>query len=596
MDHLAARARDRRVLPAPGRRSMTAAALIVSLAIALSDAASIARVTSSGPVDLCDSKVYCEGPLLHTVQLSGIFNDSKTFVDLYQLHDPSVTIENFDTLMKATGNSPNRSEVAAFVAENFAMQDELDNSTLPDWKEDPAILKSIRDSQYRDWAKRLNYIWKTLARKINGDLLVHPQRHSLIYVKNPFVIPGGRFKEFYYWDSYWIVEGLLLCEMHVTVKGMIENFLSMVDRYGFVPNGGRVYYLSRSQPPLLIPMVAKYIEYTRDYKFLEANIALLEKEFEYWHNEKTVDVTKNGKTYKMAHYVVNSRGPRPESYKEDYRLVQDVPEEKRGMLYNGLKAAAESGWDFSYRWCIGTNENANLSLVNVSTSDIVPVDLNAILQRNARLLARFHGSLGNLKKVWRYAKIASDYQAAIDNVLWNEDVGTWLDYDTRDNRSRNTFYPSNLSPLYTMSYDRSKKKAYARRAITYLKENKIDSYVGGTPTSLNYTGEQWDFPNAWPPLQSFLILGLYQTKVKEAVDLAETLADRWLRSNFLGYDEYGTMFEKYNAIHPGEGGGGGEYNVQEGFGWTNGIVFELLSLFPGSRYVAGYDGGNGIDR
>lgn len=96
--------------------------------------------------------------------------------------------------MKATDNSPNRNEVAAFVAENFAMQDELDNSTLPDWKEKPAILKSILDPQYQEWAKRLNYIWKTLARKINSDLVVNPQRHSLIYVNNTFVIPGGRFK------------------------------------------------------------------------------------------------------------------------------------------------------------------------------------------------------------------------------------------------------------------------------------------------------------------------------------------------------------------------------------------------------------------
>lgn len=575
---------------------MIVLALIVSLAIASSDAASIVyRVDdSSGPKDLCDSKVYCEGPLLKTVQLAGIFNDSKTFVDLYQLHDPDVTVNNFNTLMKITNNSPNRSEVATYVNENFAMQDELDNSTLPDWKENPDILKVIQDPQFREWAKRLNYIWKTLARKIRDDVMINPQRHSLIYVNNTFVIPGGRFKEFYYWDSYWIIEGLLLCDMPVTVKGMIENFLSMVERFGFVPNGGRVYYLSRSQPPLLIPMVEKYYDYTKDREFLKQNIAVLDKEFEYWQNEKTATVMKNGVPYRMARYVTNSNGPRPESYKEDYQLVQGLPEQERAGIYNDLKAAAESGWDFSYRWCIRIDRNANLSLINVSTSDIIPVDLNAILQRNARLLARFHGILGNPEKVWRYAKIAVDYQAAIDNVLWNEDEGIWLDYDTRDKGSRNSFYPSNLTPLYTMSYNRNKSLDYALKAISYLKRNQIDSYFGGTPSSVNYTGEQWDFPNAWPPLQSFLILGLYRTGVKEAVDMADTLAGRWLRSNYIGYDEYGKMFEKYNAIHPGEGGGGGEYGVQEGFGWTNGIVFELLRLFPDVSSSEKYD--NDIDR
>lgn len=100
----------------------------------------------------------------------------------------------FDAFMKITNNSPNRSQVAEFVEENFAMQDELENSTLPDWKENPTILNRIRDPQYREWAKRLNDIWKTLARRIKQDVVHNPQRHSLIYVNNTFVIPGGRFK------------------------------------------------------------------------------------------------------------------------------------------------------------------------------------------------------------------------------------------------------------------------------------------------------------------------------------------------------------------------------------------------------------------
>jgi len=375
----------------------------------------------------------------------------------------------------------------------------------------------------------------------------------------------------------------MLCDMFYTARGMIQNLLSMVERFDFVPNGGRVYYLSRSQPPLLIPMVKKYYDFTNDYAFLKYHIDLLDKEFKYWHNEKMVDVEKDGKTYRMAHYVVNSNGPRPESYKEDYRLAQQVQEQKQVALYNNLKAAAESGWDFSYRWCIQTNKTANVSLLNVSTSDIIPVDLNAILHYNAKLLADFHYKLNNRKKSQYYSKIASKYQAAIDNVLWNEKEGTWLDYDTKNKRSRNMFYPSNLMPLYTKSY-RSDKDKYAKRAIDYLKKNNIESYFGGTPTSLNETGEQWDYPNAWPPLQSFLISGLYETGEEEAMDFAKTLAGRWLESNYMGYNEFGKMFEKYNVLHPGESGGGGEYMAQDGFGWTNGVVFEFLNLFSDLKF------------
>lgn len=84
----------------------------------------------------------------------------------------------------------------------------------------------------------------------------------------------------------------------------------------------------------------------------------------------------------------------------------------------------------------------------------------------------------SFQKVWRYAKIALDYQAAIDNVLWNEDEGIWLDYDTRNKQSRNAFYPSNLSPLYTMSYNENKSTYYALKAISYLKRNQVDLYFG----------------------------------------------------------------------------------------------------------------------
>lgn len=158
--------------------------------------------------------------------------------------------------MEETNNQPNRSQVAQFVLDNFSTEDELDNYTLSDWQENPPFLKTIEDPNLRKWAKELNEIWKKLARKIKPIVAKHPDRHSLIYVDNPFIVPGGRFKEFYYWDSYWVIEGLLICGMKDTARGMINNFLSMVDKFGFIPNGGRIYYLMRSHPPLLIPMVS----------------------------------------------------------------------------------------------------------------------------------------------------------------------------------------------------------------------------------------------------------------------------------------------------------------------------------------------------
>ena len=130
-----------------------------------------------------------------------------------------------------------------------------------------------------------------------------------------FASTGGRFREFYYWDTYWIIQGLLLSEMYDTTRGILENFLSMVDTYGHVPNGGRVYYIQRSQPPLLIPMVDSYVTQTGNITFLRNNINLLEKEFKFWMSNRTVTVNIDGNEYKLARHYAPSQGPRPEGYR-----------------------------------------------------------------------------------------------------------------------------------------------------------------------------------------------------------------------------------------------------------------------------------------
>ncbi|XP_043281522.1 trehalase-like isoform X2 [Venturia canescens] len=525
-------------------------------------------------------EIYCTGELLKTIQLTRIFNDSKTFVDHYQLNDPAVTLANFNKLMSETGGKPDREQIVRYVNENFAIEDELANWTLPDWQENPGILKRIEDRDFRSWVRDLNELWKFLAKKIGPETIANPQRHSLIPVDNGFIVPGGRFQEFYYWDSYWVIKGLLISGMRSTPRGMIENFLSMVSRFGFVPNGGRVYYLMRSQPPFLISMVETYLSYAFDMQFLIDNLPTLEKEFAYFHDEKTTDVVVGGKTYRMARYYVESDGPRPESYREDYELAQKLPPgTDHERFYEDVKAGAESGWDFSSRWFISADGGIG-NLSQIETRNIIPVELNALLQKNARMLAKYNIMLGNDAKAKYYVSIAEEYQRGIDEVLWNEEEGIWLDWDMKNARHRNHFYPTNLSPLYTRSFDFSKASLYAAKAVVYLERNRIGDFMGGIPSSLLHTSEQWDFPNAWAPLQSIMVQGLRNTDAEPALSLARELATRWLRANFIGYTETGAMFEKYDAEVPGRYGGGGEYHVQTGFGWTNGVVIEFLDIYP----------------
>lgn len=533
--------------------------------------------------DHCDSQIYCTGELLETIQLSNIYPDSKTFVDLVQRNDPDVTLKKFEDLMERTNRKPTNDELRVFISDAFINQTELEEWIPPDWIKYPPILSRIQDPKFKIFAKNLNDLWKILARKIKPEVSLHPNRHSLIPVENGFIIPGGRFKEFYYWDSYWIIKGLLLSNMYNTAKGMIKNFVSFVDNYGFIPNGGRVYYLMRSQPPLLTYMVQTYVDVTQDYKFVEEILPSLDREFEYWEKKKTVNVPFKGKNYVMARYYVEDEGPRPESYREDYKLAKNLnKKEDKKELYENLKAGAESGWDFSSRWFISSSnlgQNVQRNISNIATKYIIPVDLNAYLQRNAKRLSKFHAKFGNFIKSRYYQQIAMRYQVGIQTLLWNEKDGIWYDYDMLHKRQRNIFYPSNFAPLYTRSYNIENRVMYAKRALNYIRTKNITSFLGGIPSSLDDTGEQWDFPNAWAPLQSMVIVGLYLTNYEPAVTLSKELATRWLRSNHIGFNEFNEMFEKYDAVKPGFYGGGGEYVVQSGFGWTNGVVFEFLDIY-----------------
>jgi alpha,alpha-trehalase len=248
--------------------------------------------------------------------MAGIYKDSKYFVDMKMKQPANETLELFWMFMKNVSNSPSKQQVEKFVNDTFEPAGyEFEHWEPADWTASPKFLEKIKDNDLRKFGSDLNHIWKSLGRKMKDDVRINEELYSIIYVPNPVIVPGGRFREFYYWDSYWIIKGLLLSEMHITVKGMLNNFVAIVDKIGFIPNGGRIYYTMRSHPPLLISMVDEYLKITHDDVWLKENLWLLEKEFEFWMTNRTVDIEKNGKNYTLARYYEESSGPRPESYK-----------------------------------------------------------------------------------------------------------------------------------------------------------------------------------------------------------------------------------------------------------------------------------------
>lgn len=199
-----------------------------------------------------------------------------------------------------------------------------------------------------------------------------------------------------------------------TAKGMLENFLSIINRFGFIPNGGRIYYSERSQPPLLAPMIKAYVDKTKDIEFMKYAVPILEREFYFFYNNHMVEV--NG--HALAVYGDKSTGPRPESYLEDIVTAQYLEtDQKKEDMWSELKAGAESGMDFSSRWFIknGTNEG---ELKDLKCRSIVPVELNAFLYWNARIISDFHMIAGNPKKAAEFEQLATEmYDVSDGNRL-----------------------------------------------------------------------------------------------------------------------------------------------------------------------------------
>lgn len=530
----------------------------------------------------CERPVYCNSSLLHHVQMARIFNDSKTFVDLPLRNDEITTLSAFQALLNNTNDKPTKEELRAFVEENFDEESvgELEKWTPPDYQEHPEFLDRIRDANLREFAKDINKIWPTLGRKVRPEVDEKPDQFSLVPVPNGFIIPGGRFKELYYWDAYWIIEGLIISGMRDTARGMIENLIALLKKFGKIPNGSRWYYQERSQPPLLTAMIKLYYEKTKDKAFLAKHIDSVDKEMNYWLDTQSIKFSKDNKEYTLLRYYAPSAGPRPESYYEDYEDAQMMDtNENHEQFYTDIKSAAESGWDFSSRWFISPQGDNNGTLTDIRTRDIIPVDLNAIFAEALANTAKFYCILKSPLKAAFWGLKAEQWKINIEKVLWNEEDGIWYDYDMQNEKHRRYFYPSNVSPLWREVVQIHSLMDHAPKVLNYLKKSQGLDFPGGIPVSLVRSGQQWDFPNVWPPEVSIVIKGLENTKTREGKELAFELAQDWVRICYKSFNESKQMFEKYDAENPGQFGGGGEYNVQAGFGWSNGVVLEFLERY-----------------
>src|SRR5205823_4973004 len=330
------------------------------------------------------------GSLFQAVQLSGIFADSKTFVDARPLFPPGVIAARYDSARHAPGF-----DLQAFVARQFELPRPVGEGV------------ALSASRARTMEDHIRALWPILTRQPDSA----DAQSSLIPLPHPYVVPGGRFREVYYWDSYFTMLGLVASGRTDLVKSMLDNFAHLIGTVGHIPNGNRTYYLSRSQPPFFAAMVGLYAtatDTTQALRYLDA----LEAEHAFWMDgaerlapgEAYARVVRLSDGSLLNRYWDDRAEPRPESYRPDYELAQALPGAQREAFYRNVRATAESGWDFSSRWMRDPKD-----LRTLETTQLVPVDLNSLLYHaevTIAALRRVRGRTGDGAVAERFARAA----------------------------------------------------------------------------------------------------------------------------------------------------------------------------------------------
>ncbi len=480
------------------------------------------------------------GSLFAAVQSSGIFHDSKTFADAVPLHSPAKIMAEWDQYAIHDSNG-----LRTFIEANFALPGE--------WEEQGPDALPLRDHIARLWT----YLTRFTEKSVGGG--------SALMLPRPFVVPGGRFRELYYWDSYFTMLGLVRSGRQDLVEDMIVNFGSLIDRYGHIPNGARSYYLSRSHPPVFY--LAAALSEDRSDRGRQQRLDWMRREHAFWMDGEG-NILAGGEHRRVVRlpdgsllnrYWDDQSCPRDESWAEDMAVAQLAGDQNAGELWRNLRAAAESGWDFSSRWL-----GDSTSLASIRTTRLVPVDLNSLLYGLEHSIADECAALHDEQNAELFAARAARRAAAINFHLWNDVNGHYADYDLDTAKVSTQPTAAGFFPLFTAvsSVQQAQRSAVALSPLLQQ---------WGLSTTLVDSGQQWDAPNGWAPLQWVACEGL---RNYDQLDLADTIASRWNAVVEKQYGDTGQIFEKYDVVS-GKAGHGGEYDVEIGFGWTNGVALAL---------------------
>lgn len=477
--------------------------------------------------------------LFDHVQRAQIFEDQKMMTDAVPLFPVSEINEKYEIEKQKQDF-----DLKAFVLESFDFL---------------GARISIQREDLLPIEQHIEKLWDELART------AYEEKGTLLKLPKPYIVPGGRFNEFFYWDSYFIMLGLQASGRIEMMENIIENCSYLIQNVGFVPNASRTHFLSRSQPPYFSLMLDLLFETTDDKNIYLKYYDTLEKEYAFWmKGEEELDndscikrVVKTRDGDILNRYYDSENTPRPESYLIDIEDNQNTSEE----FYRNIRSACESGWDFSSRWFADGE-----TIQTIETLNLAQVDLNCLLWHLESTLATCSELKNLTKKHNYYTERAAGRRQMIDNYFWDESTGIYRDYHIKKHKNTPSEHIAALYPLFLglANEDQAKKVAET------LSEKFL--YPGGLVTTTKQSGQQWDLPNAWAPYQW---LGFKAMKNYGFDELAEAIKDNWCSNVERVYRNTGKLMEKYNALDTETIAGGGEYPNQDGFGWTNGVYLQL---------------------
>jgi alpha,alpha-trehalase len=487
--------------------------------------------------------------LFIAVQSAQIYSDGKAFPDAVPKEAPDDILKQYHA---ERPDSP--AALKAFVAAHFILPSEV--GAAPSAPDRVSIVAHI------------DGLWNVLTRTSTSA----PPYSSLLTLPRPYVVPGGRFREMYYWDSYFTMLGLAESGRGDLVTDMVGDFAYLIDTYGHVPNGARTYYLSRSQPPFFFAMVRLTSPGDASAAFAHY-LPQLRREYAFWMDgerglrphsaHRRVVAMPDGSV--LNRFWDDADTPRDESYREDTALARSSGR-PAPQLYRDIRAAAESGWDFGSRWFADGHSRATMD-----TTEIVPVDLNSLLFGLENAIRAGCAHSGDAVCALEFERRAAARRKSVDRYLWDASSGAYLDYRWTKNARTPELSAATLYPLFVSLASKPEAAAVAKITARELLE------AGGIVTTRLDTGQQWDSPNGWAPLQWIAVSGL---RDYGQGPLAKAIACRWMANVNDAYRQSGKLVEKYNVVVTGRSGGGGEYPAQDGFGWTNGVMRKLIKMYP----------------